>query len=113
MCVYLSLCALVQEIGAIPAVCGSDDKKRKRRQHLLNGALLSRAEGGTRTRDLRITNASLYQLSYFGIAAAKVRFFFEPKKKNGVFFRPFGIFTFSLPAYLFSRAHSQPSFVTH
>ena len=31
-----------------------------------------RAECGTRTRDLRITNALLYQLSQFGVAAAKV-----------------------------------------
>ena len=34
-----------------------------------------RAESGTRTRDLRITNALLYQLSYFGDAGAKVGYF--------------------------------------
>ena len=35
----------------------------------------ARAEDGTRTRDLRITNALLYQLSYFGDADAKVEHF--------------------------------------
>ena len=38
--------------------------------------LFFRAEGGTRTRDLRITNALLYQLSYFGLTvkpAAKLQ----------------------------------------
>ena len=33
--------------------------------------LLFRAESGTRTRDLRITNALLYQLSYFGVPLIK------------------------------------------
>ena len=37
--------------------------QRKKRKENLS---LVRAENETRTRDLRITNASLYQLSYFG-----------------------------------------------
>ena len=48
---------LVSEVGS---------KKRK----LLGKSFLRfRAESGTRTRDLRITNALLYQLSYFGKVA--------------------------------------------
>ncbi len=31
-----------------------------------DNCFIIRAENGTRTRDLRITNASLYQLSHFG-----------------------------------------------
>ena len=40
-----------------------DLRQRKKRKENLS---LVRAENETRTRDLRITNASLYQLSYFG-----------------------------------------------
>ena len=36
----------------------------------------ARAEDGTRTRDLRITNALLYQLSYFGERDHKSNTFF-------------------------------------
>ena len=43
--------------------CGETTKK-KAKEFLL--PLFLRAENETRTRDLRITNASLYQLSYFG-----------------------------------------------
>ena len=51
--------------------------KKEKSQRCVLRLLLFRAESGTRTRDLRITNALLYQLSYFGEPDAKVIHFFE------------------------------------
>ena len=56
-----------------------------------------RAENETRTRDLRITNASLYQLSYFGnanLSIAVQKYAFLPTLPNypPVIFRKRGIF---------------------
>lgn len=55
-----------------------------------------RAENETRTRDLRITNASLYQLSYFGnanLSIAVQKYAFLPTLPNypPVIFRKRGI----------------------
>lgn len=51
-----------------------------------DNCFIIRAENGTRTRDLRITNALLYQLSYFGnicffISGAKIQGLFDICKK--------------------------------
>ena len=56
-----------------------------------------RAENETRTRDLRITNASLYQLSYFGnanLSIAVQKYAFLPTLPNypPIIFRKRGIF---------------------
>ena len=50
----------------------------------MSNCFFIRAETGTRTRDLRITNALLYQLSHFGIPflfdAAKVQTLLDIRK---------------------------------
>ena len=55
-------------------------REQKKENPWNKGFLRFRAEDGTRTRDLRITNALLYQLSYFGEPSAKVIHFFELTK---------------------------------
>ena len=47
---------------------------------------LTGAETGTRTPDLLITNESLYQLSYFGLATAKVGLLLWTAKDTSSFF---------------------------
>ena len=50
-------------------------REQKKENPWNKGFLRFRAESGTRTRDLLITNELLYQLSYFGKASAKVELF--------------------------------------
>ena len=58
-----SLHKVEQKCSSALSERGVDLRQRKKRKENLS---LERAENETRTRDLRITNASLYQLSYFG-----------------------------------------------
>jgi hypothetical protein len=79
-----------------------NDKKMKRGMFRTgNIPLFTRAESGTRTRDLLITNELLYQLSYFGSALfvksdANLRFSFNLQNENEDFFhRKEGFFRFT------------------
>ena len=66
-----------------------------------NIPLFTRAESGTRTRDLLITNELLYQLSYFGDnlfmkSDANLRFYFNLQNENDIFFNDKIFFHFSI-----------------
>ena len=73
-----------------------------------------RAENGTRTHDLLITNELLYQLSYFGKPAflwkrCKYRmFFWEKEQKDGEF--SFSVFSLYAKGMILKRIRKIPSF---
>lgn len=69
--------------------------------------LINRAESGTRTRDLLITNELLYQLSYFGLSFlesdAKIPLFFNIPKENALFYRKAKAFSLRLVIFVPSQ----------
>lgn len=102
--------------------------------HTGNIPLFTRAESGTRTRDLLITNELLYQLSYFGRALfvksdANLRFSFNLQNENEDFFhRKEGFFLFiastnqlkrsrltrkNVPTFCYKRRHVSFHFRPH